>query len=147
MIIVTVNNSVTQFFQLKINPPRLWNACDYVIQFNFNACTCAWQNNTVADYLSRLEISPEEKFTLRIWEEIPTTPIELHVQSAGVSEEEPIFCTEDDDETEKQIIQQKRRLRPTQQITYPIFHSTNLPHTKVITTNFQHYKKYHIRTL
>ena len=48
---------------------------------------------------------------LRIREDIPTTPIELHVQSAGVSEEEQIFYTEDDDETEEQILQRKRDAR------------------------------------
>ena len=48
---------------------------------------------------------------LRIREDIPTTPIELHVQSAGVSEEEQIFYTEDDDETEEQILQRKKNAR------------------------------------
>ena len=33
--ILTDNKSVTRFFQTKIIPPTLWNACDYVIQFNF----------------------------------------------------------------------------------------------------------------
>ena len=69
------------------------------------------KNNTAADYLSRLEISPKEKLILRIREDIPTTPIELHVQSAGVSEEEQIFYTEDDDETEEQILQRKKDAR------------------------------------
>ena len=69
------------------------------------------KNNTAADYLSRQEISPKEKIILRIREDIPTTPIELHVQSAGVSEEEQIFYTEDDDETEEQILQHKKDAR------------------------------------
>ena len=65
-----------------------------------------------------LEISPKEKLILRIREDIPTTPIELHVQSAGVSEEEQIFYTEDDDETEEQILQRKKAARdhPTNQL-------------------------------
>ena len=50
----------------------------------------------------------KEKLILRIREDIPTTPIELHIQSAGVSEEEQIFYTEDDDETEVQISQRKK---------------------------------------
>ena len=45
------------------------------------------------------------------WEDIPTTAIELHVQSAGVSEEEQIFHTEEDDETEEQILQRKKEAR------------------------------------
>ena len=35
VIILTDNKAVTRFFQTKIIPPALWNACDYVIQFNF----------------------------------------------------------------------------------------------------------------
>ena len=58
--------------------------------------------------MSRLEISSKEKLILRIREDIPTTPIELHVQSAGVSEEEQIVYTEDDEETEEQILQRKK---------------------------------------
>ena len=46
---------------------------------------------------------------LRIREDIPTTPIELHVQSAGITEEEKIFYTEDEDETEKQIWKRKKQ--------------------------------------
>ena len=118
VIILTDNKSVTRFFQTKIFPPTLWNACDNVIQFNFTIAHIPGKNNTAADYLSRLEISPKEKLILRIREDIPTTPIELHVQSAGVSEEEQIFYTEDDDETEEQILQRKKdaRAHPTNQL-------------------------------
>ena len=77
VIILTDNKSVTRFFQTKIIPPSLWNACDYVIQFNFTIAHIPGINNTAADYLSRLEISPKEKLILRIREDIPTTPIEL----------------------------------------------------------------------
>ena len=34
-IVLTDNKSVTRFFQTKAIPPSLWNACDYVLQFNF----------------------------------------------------------------------------------------------------------------
>ena len=34
-IILKDNKSVKRFFQTKIIPPPLWNACDFVIQFNF----------------------------------------------------------------------------------------------------------------
>ena len=111
VIILTDNKSVTRFFQTKIIPPTLWNACDYVIQFNFTIAHIPGKNNTAADYLSRLEISPKEKLILRIREDIPTTPIELHVQSAGITEEEQIFYTDDEDETEEQIWQRKKKSR------------------------------------
>ena len=111
VIILTDNRSVTQIFQTKIIPPSLWNACDYVFQFNFTFAHIPGKNNTAADYLSRLEISPKEKLILRIREDIPTTPTELHVQSAGVAEEEQIYYTDDDDETEEQIWQRKQLAR------------------------------------
>ena len=34
-IVLTDNKSVTRFFRTKAIPPSLWNACDYVLQFNF----------------------------------------------------------------------------------------------------------------
>ena len=89
VIILTDNKAVTQFFQTKIIPPALWNACDYVIQFNFVIAHIPGAQNTAADYLSRLE-------------DVQTLPIEINVQSAGVSQEEQIFYTNDDDETEEQ---------------------------------------------
>ena len=118
VIILTDNKSVTRFFQTKINSPTLWNACDYMIQFNFTIAHIPCKSNTAADYLSRLEISPKEKLMLRNREDIPTTPIELHVQSAGVSDEEQVFYTEDDDETKEQLLQRKKDARdqPANQI-------------------------------
>ena len=111
VIILTDNKSVTRFFQTKIIPPSLWNACDYVIQFNFTIAHIPGKNNTAADYLSPLEISPKEKLIIRIREDIPTTPIERHVQSDGVAEEEQIYYTDDDNETEEQIWQRKQLAR------------------------------------
>ena len=118
MIILTDNKSVTRFFQTKIIPPTLWNACDYVIQFSFTIAHIPGKNNTAADYLSRLELCPKEKLVLRIREDISTTPIELNVQSAGVTEEDQIFYTEEDEETEEQIWQRKKdaRSHPTNQL-------------------------------
>ena len=81
VIILTNNKSVTRSSQTKIIPPTLWNACAYVIQFNITIAHIPGKNNTAADYLSRLKISPKEKFILRIREDIATTPIELHVRS------------------------------------------------------------------
>ena len=106
--ILTDNKSVTRFFQTKIIPPALWNACDYVLQFNFIIAHIPGKNNTAADYLSRMEMDPKEKLVLKIREDVETRPIEVNVQSAGVSEEEQIFFTEDDGETEAQIWERKK---------------------------------------
>ena len=109
LIILTDNKSVTRFFQTKIIPPPLWNACDFVIQFNFTIAHIPGKNNTAADYLSRMEMDPTEKLVLKIRADVETQPIEVNVQSAGVSEEEQIFFTEEDNETEEQIWERKKQ--------------------------------------
>ena len=51
-IVLTDNKSVTRFFQTKAIPPSLWNACDYVLQFNFKIAHIAGSVNTAANFLS-----------------------------------------------------------------------------------------------
>ena len=63
VIIHTDNKAVTQFFQTKIIPPALWNAGDYVIQFNFVIAHIPGAQKIAADYLSRLEADPKEKIS------------------------------------------------------------------------------------
>ena len=109
VIILTDNKSVTRFFQTKIIPPPLWNVCDFVIQFNFTIAHIPGKNNTAADYLSRMEMDPTEKLVLKIRADVETQPIEVNVQSAGVSEEEQVFFTEEDNETEEQIWERKKQ--------------------------------------
>ena len=85
--------------QTKIVPPTLWIACDYVIQFNFIMAHIPRAKNTAADYLSRLEADPKDNLVMKIREDIQTVPTEIKLQSAGVSQEEQILYTNDDDET------------------------------------------------
>ena len=54
-----------------------------------------------------MEMDPTEKLVLKIGEDVETRPIEVNVQSAGVSEEEQVFFTEEDNETEQQIWDRK----------------------------------------
>ena len=61
VIIMTDSKSVTRFFQTKMIPPPLWNACDFVLQFNFTIAHIPGKMNTAADFLSRLEMDPNEK--------------------------------------------------------------------------------------
>ena len=86
-IVLTDNQSVTRFFQTKAIPPALWNACDYVLQFNFNTAHIAGSVNTAADFLSRLELKVTEKLRLKIREDIHTTPIEVTTSSSDVADE------------------------------------------------------------
>ena len=108
-IVLTDNKSVTRFFQTKAIPPSLWNACDYVLQFNFKIAHIAGSVNTAADFLSRLELKVTEKIHLKIREDVQTTPIEVSTSSSDVADEEQFFFTQPDsqDETEQEILQRK----------------------------------------
>ena len=119
----------------------LWNACDYVIQFNSSIAHIPGKNNTAADYLSRLEIGPKEKLILRIREDISTTLIELNVQLAGVTEEDQIFYTDEGKETEEHFWKRKQdaRSNPTNQLpdipllavtAFPLFQFKKIIHGK-----------------
>ena len=48
---------------------------------------------------------------MKIREDVQTLPIEINVQSAGVSQEEQNFYTNDDDETEEQYWARKKAIR------------------------------------
>ena len=110
-VVLTDNKSVTRLFQTKAIPPSLWNACDYVLQFNFKIAHIAGSVNTAADFLSRLELKVTEKIHLKIREDIQTTPIEVSASSSDVADEEQSFFTQtdDQDETEKQTLQRKEQ--------------------------------------
>ena len=56
-----------------------------------------------------MEMDPTEKLVLKKREDVKTQPIEVNVQSAGVSEEEQVFFTEADNETEEQIWERKKQ--------------------------------------
>ena len=110
-IVLTDNKSVTRFFQTKAIPPALWNACDYVLQFNFKIAHIAGSVNTAADFLSRLELKVTEKIRLKIREDIHTTPIEVTTSSSDVADEEQLFFTHADgaNESKEQTFERKER--------------------------------------
>ena len=89
----------------------MWNACEYVLQFNFKIAHITSSVNTAADFLSRLELKVREKIHLKIREDVQTTPIEMSTSSSDVADEEQFFITQPDDqhETEKQILQRKEQ--------------------------------------
>ena len=112
-IVLTDNKSVTRFFQTKAIPPALWNACHYVLQFNFKIAHIAGSVNTAADFLSRLELKVTEKIRLKIREDIQATPIEVTTSSSDVVDEKQVFFTHADDgqESEKQTLERKEQSR------------------------------------
>ena len=89
--ITTDSKPVTRFFQTKMIPPPLWNACDLVLQFNFTVAHISGKMNTTAYFFSRLEMDPVEKIILKIREDIPTKPTEMNIESTGTAQEEPVF--------------------------------------------------------
>ena len=112
-IVLTDNKSVTRFFQTKAIPPALWNACDYVRQFNSKIAQIVGSVNGAADFLSRLELKVTEKIRLKIREDIQTTTIEVTNSSSDVADEEHFFFTHtaDKSESKEQTLERKERLR------------------------------------
>ena len=102
-IVLTDNKSVTRFFQAKTIPSSPWNACDYVLQFNFKIAQIACSINKAADFLSRLELKATENIHLKIREDVQTTPIGVSTPSSDVADEEQFFFMQTDgqDETEE----------------------------------------------
>ena len=91
----------------------MWNACDYVLQFNFKIAHIAGSVNTAADFFSRLELKVTERIRFNIREDVQTTPIEVTTSSSDVADEEQFFVTQtdDQDETEKQTPKRKQQSR------------------------------------
>ena len=96
-IVFTYNRSVTRFFQTKMIPPALWNACDYVLQYNFVIAHVAGTMNPAADFLSKTEVDPTEKLEMTIRNDIHTKAVEVNIQSSGIVEEEQIYVLPDDE--------------------------------------------------
>ena len=113
VIIMTDSKSVTRFFQTKMIPPPLWNACDFVLHFNFTIAHIPGRMTTAADFLSRLEMHPIKKIILKIREDIPTKPIEANNFSPGIAKEEPVFVDTTDQEqtTEKELWKREEEAR------------------------------------
>ena len=100
--VLTDNKSVTRFFQTKAIPPSLWNACDYVLQFNFKIALIADSVNAPVDLFSRLELKVTERIRLKIKEDVQTTPIEVTTSSSDVADEEQFFFTQTHDQDENE---------------------------------------------
>ena len=137
-LVMTDNRSVTRFFQTKAIPPTLWNACDYVLQFNFRIMHVAGTLNTAADFLSRLEITPKEKIELTKREDIRTTPIQINMQSTDVADDEQQFFLPDERlETGEEILQRKMSAKQRahtdkqNEITATIQEATMIPINKL----------------
>ena len=68
----------------------------------------AGSQNTTADFLSRLELTPKEKVQLKLRDDILTSPIEVNLQSSDVLDEEQFFFLPDEkDESEPELFARK----------------------------------------
>ena len=105
------NGSVIRFFQTKLIPPTLWDACDYVLQNNFVISDVAGSMNTATNFLSRTEVDPTEKLEMTIRNDIHTKAIEVNIQSSGIVEEEHIYVLPDDEIDENQLWEEKQNIR------------------------------------
>ena len=111
IIVFTDNRAVTRFFEAKLIPPALWNACDYVLQYNFVIAHVAGSMNTAADFLSGTEVNPVEKLEMSIRNDIQTKAIEVNIQSSGIVEEEQIYILPDDEFDENKLWEEKQNVR------------------------------------
>ena len=64
-------------------------------------------------------MDPKQNIVLKIHEDVETQPIEVNVQVAGVSEEEQVFFTEEDNEKEEQIWERKKRAKSQKGLKVP----------------------------
>ena len=109
-LVLTDNRSVTRFFQTKTTPPALSNACDYVLQFKFRITHVTGSQNTAADFLSRLGLTPKQKVQLKLRDNILTSPIETNLQSLDVADEEQLFFLPDEEEESEQKVFARKAL-------------------------------------
>ena len=68
----------------------------------------AARQNTAADFLTRLELTPKESVQLKLRDDILTLPIEVNLQTTDVADEEQLFFLRDEEqESEQEILQGK----------------------------------------
>ena len=69
--------------------------------------------NTAADFLSRLEMDPNEEIISKIRDDIGTKPIEVNIESTGIAQEETVSFDPTDRQgtTEKELWRRKDEAR------------------------------------
>ena len=64
----------------------------------------AGSQNTAADFLSRLVLTPKEKVQLKLRDEIQTSPEKVNLQSTDIANKEHLFFLPDEEEVPEQEI-------------------------------------------
>ena len=86
------NKALTEFFQSKRIPSKLWKYCDQALEFDFVLAHVPGVENPAADYLSRLGINPKDRIHLKLHGETPVYEVEVDLASKT--------SKQDDDEAE-----------------------------------------------
>ena len=75
--------------------------------------------NTAADFLSRLESHANGRIILKMRGGVSTRPIELNIESTGITQEDQVIFHDDDDElsSEEELWQLKQEKHQTGQRT------------------------------
>ena len=80
-LVLTDNKALAMFFQAKTIPATLWSFLDRVMSFSFVLGHIPGSANAAADFLSRLQLEPAQKFKLKMKDSIPLHRIELDVMA------------------------------------------------------------------
>ena len=110
VIVVTKNRSVTCFFKAKLLPAALWNACDYVLQYNFAIAHVDDSMNTATDFLSITEVNPITNLEMSIRNDIQTKAIEVNIQSSDIVEKDQIYILADDEFAKNKFWEEKQKV-------------------------------------
>ena len=80
-IVMTDNNTLTRFFQSKRILHKLWNYCDQALKFDFVLAHVHGVENLAADYLSIIDINPQDRIHLKLHDKIPVFKVEIDLAS------------------------------------------------------------------
>ena len=101
--VMTDNKAHTLFFQSKRVLPLMWNYCDQALRFDFVLAYVPGTGNPATDYLSQLEIRPEERMHLKLNDEFPVYHFEIDLSSkTPKQDEDEEYFIPDDDNTNSQ---------------------------------------------
>ena len=71
-----------------------------------------FSENTATDFLSKIDLNPEERVELKIREDITIRPVQVSLQSTDVADEEQLFfLTEETIKTEEKVRLQNEQAR------------------------------------
>ena len=98
-IVMTDNKALTRFSQSKTVPPKQWNYCYQALQYDFVLAHVPCTENPAAEYLSPLDIRPEERIHFMPNDEFPVYHVEIDLSSETPKQDEDEEDLIPDDDT------------------------------------------------